>query len=122
MLSPISELSLSTGTHAVLLERCLNSVLENLAELNGDTGWWTMPPLMIALRCCAAAFPEVHLIANQDNRGFAAANNQAARQATGRYLLLLNPDTEVPVNSLAPLIAYMDSNSDIGGPAQIAQS
>ena len=38
-------------------------------------------------------FPQVHLIANTENVGFARANNMALRQATGDILLLLNPDT-----------------------------
>lgn len=97
-----------------LLVRCLTSVLENLAELNGDI--WVVDNASTdnSVALLRSSFPQVHLIANQDNRGFAAANNQAAMQATGRYLLLLNPDTEVPANTLAPLIAYMDSNTDIG--------
>lgn len=41
----------------------------------------------------AHAFPQVHLIANTANLGFAAANNQAASQTDSRYLLPLNPDT-----------------------------
>lgn len=41
------------------------------------------------------SFPEVRLIESQSNLGFAAANNEAARYAVGRRLLLLNPDTEV---------------------------
>ena len=47
-----------------------------------------------------AEFPDVDLIRNDDNRGFAAANNQALRQATARHLLLLNPDTEVEPDAL----------------------
>ena len=42
-----------------------------------------------------SAFPSTKLIANEDNRGFAAANNQGAEIATGEFLLLLNPDTVV---------------------------
>jgi GT2 family glycosyltransferase len=38
-------------------------------------------------------FPHVRLIANQTNVGFARANNIALREAKGKYLLLLNPDT-----------------------------
>ncbi len=40
-------------------------------------------------------FPEIHLIANEQNLGFAKATNQGIKHASGRYLLLLNPDTEV---------------------------
>lgn len=42
-----------------------------------------------------SSFPKTRLIANEDNRGFAAANNQGAEIATGEFLLLLNPDTVV---------------------------
>src|SRR5919109_434383 len=41
-------------------------------------------------------FPEAVLIANRENVGFGRANNQAFARATGRYLLVLNPDTVVP--------------------------
>ncbi|MDQ3291386.1 MAG: glycosyltransferase, partial [Bacteroidota bacterium] len=40
-------------------------------------------------------FPEVKLIVNTQNLGFSKANNQAIKQATGEYILLLNPDTVV---------------------------
>lgn len=61
-----------------------------------------------------ADFPGVRLIVGNENRGFAAANNLAASLATGRYLLLLNPDTEVPPYTLAKLIAYADEHVDVG--------
>src|SRR5438094_174345 len=41
-------------------------------------------------------FPEVCLIANQENRGYAAGNNQGIAAARGENIMLLNPDTEVP--------------------------
>ena len=44
--------------------------------------------------------PEVNVIANPDNRGFAAANNQGLAVARGEWLLLLNPDTLVPPGAL----------------------
>lgn len=48
-------------------------------------------------------FPEVVFIENKDNPGFAKANNQAIRQCTGEYVLLLNPDTVVGEESLRSL-------------------
>jgi len=62
----------------------------------------------------AEEFPEVHLIANADNPGFAFANNQAIRQSRSRHVLLLNPDTEALPGSLAMLVKYLDANPETG--------
>lgn len=59
-------------------------------------------------------FPEVTLIANRSNRGFARANNQAIRRARGRYLFILNPDTLVQEDTLTELVAYMDAHREAG--------
>jgi N-acetylglucosaminyl-diphospho-decaprenol L-rhamnosyltransferase len=61
-----------------------------------------------------AEFPHVHLIVNDENRGFTAANNQGLAVAEGRYLLLLNPDTEVVGDALATMIQYMDGHPEVG--------
>lgn len=59
-------------------------------------------------------YPEVELVANDDNRGFAAANNQAFRRARGRWVLLLNPDTEVLADTLPRALAYAEAHPEIG--------
>ncbi len=59
-------------------------------------------------------FPHVRLMANQDNTGFAVANNQAIRQASGRYILLLNPDTVVGEDAFHKCLAFMDAHPDAG--------
>jgi hypothetical protein len=55
-------------------------------------------------------FPSVRLIGNPRNVGFGTANNQAIRQSFGRYVTLLNPDSEVPGDSLAALVRFMDAH------------
>jgi N-acetylglucosaminyl-diphospho-decaprenol L-rhamnosyltransferase len=61
-----------------------------------------------------AEFPLVRLVANAENRGFTAANNQGLALGQGRFLLLLNPDTEVVDDALAAMVGYMDDHSDVG--------
>jgi len=58
-------------------------------------------------------FPATVLIQNSSNRGFAAANNQAAARATGRYLLFLNNDTVVSPGSLARLVQFLDGDPKV---------
>ena len=62
----------------------------------------------------AVQFPEVRLTKNGSNRGFAAANNCAIREADSRYVLLLNPDTLVSPETVGDLIAFMDDHPDVG--------
>jgi hypothetical protein len=61
----------------------------------------------------AARFPDVKLF-RRENRGFAASNNVALREARGRYVLLLNPDVEFRHGTLAELVAAMDARPEIG--------
>lgn len=60
-------------------------------------------------------FPWVHLIANSENVGFARANNQAIHQSTGRYILLLNSDTEVYPSALETMVQFMEGQPQAGG-------
>lgn len=55
-------------------------------------------------------FPQVKLIANQENFGFAKANNQAIRQARGEHILLLNPDMLVQADTLEKIVNWFDQN------------
>lgn len=59
-------------------------------------------------------YPEVTVIENQENKGFAKANNQGIKQSSGEYILLLNPDTIVRPNSLGTLVKFLDNNPDVG--------
>lgn len=59
-------------------------------------------------------FSEISLIINNDNRGFAAANNQALKKSQSKYILFLGPDTIIHPKSLDILVEFMDSNEDAG--------
>jgi GT2 family glycosyltransferase len=62
-------------------------------------------------------FPEVKLIENKENAGFARANNQILSQAIGNYYFLLNTDTIIPPNSIRALVRFLDDNPDISAAA-----
>lgn len=62
----------------------------------------------------AAEFPQVALIRNDANRGFAAANNQGFAIATGRHILLLNSDTLVHGDALSASVAWLDAHPAAG--------
>ena len=59
-------------------------------------------------------FPQVELIKNQKNLGFAQANNQALRRAKGDYFLLLNSDTKIKGNALKKLVALAEEKKNLG--------
>ncbi len=59
-------------------------------------------------------YPDITLLANQQNKGFAAANNQGIKTAKGQYILLLNPDTIIHPGSLDKLLEFMDANPRAG--------
>jgi GT2 family glycosyltransferase len=62
----------------------------------------------------ADEFPEVVLVRNPTNAGFARANNQAASRARGRYLFFLNNDTVVPPGTLRKLLDYAEAHPEVG--------
>ena len=98
-----------------LLKDCLASIRENLKSASEievivvDNASADGSALMVQ-----NDFPEVTLIANADNVGFVQANNQAARIARGRYLLLLNSDTKLLDGGALDVVDYLDSNPGVG--------
>ena len=98
-----------------LLRACLASVRAAAAELPGgaevvvvDNASRDGSPDMIR-----EAFPEVDLVCNTTNVGFAAANNQGHRRTRGRYVLMPNPDTEGRP-FLRDLVAFLDAHPEAG--------
>jgi N-acetylglucosaminyl-diphospho-decaprenol L-rhamnosyltransferase len=95
-----------------LLRRCLQSILATELDVEVvvvDNASIDGSPEMVR-----AAFPQVRLIANDENRGFTAANNQGLAVAQGRCLLLLNPDTEVVADALATMVRYLEAHPTVG--------
>ncbi len=97
-----------------LLRDCLRSLEHDLGRLRGEV--WVVDNASGdgSVEMVRAEFPRVRLIANDRNRGYGAANNHAIRQAEGRYILVLNPDTKLPPGAIVDTIAEMEAHPDIG--------
>lgn len=67
-----------------------------------------------SLELVRASYPWVELVALPDNRGFSGGNNEGIRRARGRYVALLNNDTEVEPDWLAELVGAIEARADVG--------
>lgn len=65
----------------------------------------------------ADRFPNVQLIRNNKNDGYARGNNIGIRESTGRHVLLLNSDTEVAPRAFRALVHFLDRNLQYGAAA-----
>ncbi len=109
----ISVIIVNWNTRDLLLN-CIRSVYETVQPLtfeiwvvdNGSTDG--------SQAAVKSAYPQVHLIENATNRGFAAANNQALKKMTGRYALLLNSDATLTDGAADHLLKFMESTPAAG--------
>jgi GT2 family glycosyltransferase len=97
-----------------LLRDCLQSLQRGNDEIDFETivvdnGSSDGSPEMVAEK-----FPNVILIRNERNEGFAKPNNQGLRIARGRYLTLLNSDTIVQPHALETMVRFMDEHPEVG--------
>src|SRR4030042_2982281 len=97
-----------------LLCQCLDSLtqrvegieMEILVVDNGSTDG--------SVTAVRGNFPGVRLIENPGNMGFAKANNHALSISKGRYLLLLNPDTQVKDEAIERMLSFMNAHAKAG--------
>lgn len=99
---------------ACFLEQALRSVYKSLENIDGEVIVVDNHSVDSSLAMLSAKFPQVHVIANPKNVGFAKANNQAIQLAQGEYILLLNPDTLVEEDTFEKCIAFMDNTPEAG--------
>ncbi|MCJ7646948.1 glycosyltransferase family 2 protein [bacterium] len=97
-----------------LLRECLYSIYSNTKRINLEVIIVDNNSTDGSVDMVKSEFPEVKLIENCQNLGFAKANNQALKENKGRYVLLLNPDTVVLPNALDKMIEFMEANSQAG--------
>jgi hypothetical protein len=95
-----------------LLERCLASlrsdryILEIIIVDNASRDG--------SVAMVREKYPQVIVMANTENRGFTGGNNQGIEASHGRYVMVLNPDTEVLGDALDRFVDYLDRQADVG--------
>ena len=97
------------------LEQCLQSVQIALEGIEGEVFVVDNHSDDDSVETIRNHYPWVTLIENQENLGFAKANNQAIRQSQAEYVLLLNPDTVVAEDTLRGGLIFMDEHPKAGG-------
>lgn len=109
----LSVIIVSYNVH-LFAEQCIRSVLN--ASQGMDVDVWVVDNASTdeSVEYLQKIFPEVHYIANRENHGFSYANNQAIRQSTGEYVLLLNPDTIVGEDVLKGCVDFLDAHPQAG--------
>lgn len=93
---------------------CLNSVFDSDTEYTYEVIVVDNDSRDDSVPAIKEQFPQVRLIENHANTGFAKANNQAMEIAHGRYMLLLNSDTIVQPGTLQTMLAYMEEHPAVG--------
>jgi N-acetylglucosaminyl-diphospho-decaprenol L-rhamnosyltransferase len=100
------------------LEKCLDAIRRNRGEVTCEIIVLDNASFDGSDEMVKRQFPEVRYVQSEENLGFAQANNLAFTVSSGRYILFLNPDTELQPGALSRLIAGLDTspNAGIAGP------
>lgn len=94
-----------------LLSTCLNSVFSNSKNVNIEVIVVDNNSSDRSVQFVKQEFPNVKVIQNSTNLGFAKANNLGIKAASGKYLLLLNSDTIILDDALTKMVNWMNNNS-----------
>ncbi len=96
------------------LLNCLESIFKHLRNINGEVIVVDNGSKDGSIEALKIYYPSVRLIENKSNLGFAKAVNQGLRKAQAKYILLLNPDTQIKDNTVKKLINFMQVNPETG--------
>jgi hypothetical protein len=99
---------------AALLRKCIQSILASAAGLELEILVIDNASFDGSAEMVSNEFPSVSFIQSNENLGFAGGNNRAFQQSTGRYVLFLNPDTEVVGDALQKMLGVFETHRDAG--------
>ncbi len=97
-----------------VLRGCLPALLSSLEGIDAEVLLSDNGSTDGSLPWVRSTYPSIQVIENKANLGFAEGNNRALPLTTGRYVLLLNPDTVVEPDSIAKMITFLDTKPQAG--------
>jgi len=97
-----------------LLRRCLAELIDHSSDVEMEVFVVDNNSSDDSVAMVESEFPQVTLIANEVNLGFAAANNQAWKESTGDFVLLLNPDAFVRQGAVYNAVKFMEAYPECG--------
>lgn len=97
-----------------VLKECLRSIYQQTKGIDYEVIVVDNASKDGSIKMIKEYFPQVRIILNNENKGFATANNQATRLAIGKYIIFLNPDTIISNNPFLKMIQFMEINPNIG--------
>jgi len=110
-ITDVSVIIVSWNTQDIL-RNCLRSIYEQSGDSSLEVIVIDNASTDVSAEMVKKDFPQVTLIENSENRGFAAANNQAIAISKGRYVLLLNSDTIVLDNAIDKTLYFADAHPE----------
>ena len=109
----ISIIVVSYNTKPLVLD-CLASIFATVEGVSFEVWLVDNNSTDGTIEAVRQRYPTVNAIANRENLGFAAANNQALRAMSGRYALLLNSDTVLTEGAVRALYDFMEDHPEAG--------
>jgi GT2 family glycosyltransferase len=99
---------------AELLAACLESISRHSSSLDMEIIVVDSASTDGTVALLGARYPQVRWLPQGENLGFTRCNNIGLQTASGRYLMLLNPDTEIVGDALSQMVRYLGENGDVG--------
>lgn len=96
------------------IKRCLESIFKHTSELSFEVIVVDNASKDQSVQIAMNSFTGVKVLENKQNKGWATAVNQGIEAATGKYICLLNPDTELPDRTIEQLTAFLDKYPEVG--------
>jgi len=101
------------NTQEILLD-CLASIFRTVKEMSFEVWVVDNGSTDGSVKAAKNKYPNINIIENRKNKGFAAANNQALKRIKGRYALFINTDASLTDGAAKELYDFMEFNQDAG--------